>query len=383
MVFTQEDKIQILQDVIRIKSENDHELEVAEYYKDLLNKYGIDSQLVEYAPGRSSLVADVKGSQGEGKLLVISGHLDVVAAGPEEDWTYPPFAAEIHDGKMYGRGTTDMKAGLTALILAMIELKEAGAPFAGTLRLAATVGEEIGMYGSRQLVDEGYVDGADGFLIAEPSSQAQIINSHKGSIQYEVHAYGRAAHSSTPELGVDALQLLVDYINESNAKFAEAFDGIVNDQLGKTLNVNTVINGGTQINSVAGHAVLKANARTVPEADGDVVIQIIKDVIEKLNKEDRGTLELNILQNNPSAISDVDNALTKAIHAAKAEEIPVIALAGATDASNFGRIANKYDLAIYGPGDSSLAHIVDEYVEVDDYLQFIDIYKKTIKEYLA
>lgn len=181
MTFTKEEKVEHLQNIIKIKSENDHEEEVAKYIQALLAEHGIDSELVEYKPGRSSLVADVKGQKdGQGKMLVVSGHLDVVAAGDESEWTYPPFAAEIHDGKLYGRGASDMKAGVMALVLSAIELKEAGAPFSGTLRLALTVGEEIGMYGSKQLVEEGYADGASGFLIAEPSSTDLVINAHKG-----------------------------------------------------------------------------------------------------------------------------------------------------------------------------------------------------------
>lgn len=316
-------------------------------------------------------------------MLVVSGHLDVVTAGDESEWTYPPFGGEIHDGKMYGRGTTDMKAGLCALIIAMIELKEEGANFKGKIRLAATVGEEVGMYGSKQLVEEGYIDGADGFLIAEPSSSNRIINAHKGSLQYEIIATGKPAHSSMPEIGIDSIQLMVDYINETNKRFAKAFNEAENKQLGKTLNVNTVIDGGTQINSVAGKTILKANARCVPEVNNDKVVEIIEEVISDLNSKNQGKLELNILQNNPNAVSEKDNDLVKAILNSLDKKIPVEALAGATDASNFGRISDKYDLAIFGPGEASVAHIIDEFVEVDDYLKFIDVYKNTIKNYLV
>lgn len=223
MVFKRDEKINILADIIKIKSENDNELKVAEYLKKLLEKYDMVSELVEYNKSRSSLVCDLKGKKKGEKLLIISGHMDVVAAGDEKKWTFPHFGAEIHDGKMYGRGTTDMKAGLAALIIAMIELKEEGSDFSGTLRLAATVGEEIGMLGSKQLVEEGYIDGADGFLIAEPSGRDRIINAHKGSLQYEIISIGKSVHSSMPQAGIDSLQLMVDYINETNKKFEKAF----------------------------------------------------------------------------------------------------------------------------------------------------------------
>ena len=175
-----EKKISILQDVIRIKSENNNETAVAEYFQRLLAEYSIDSTFIEYAPGRSNLIAEITGKK-PGKVLAYSGHMDVVSAGDLREWTYDPYGAEIEDVKMYGRGTTDMKAGLTAMVIALIELKETGQNFNGTLRLVASVGEEIGMYGSQQLTDEGYLDDIDAMIIGEPSGKDAIITAHKGS----------------------------------------------------------------------------------------------------------------------------------------------------------------------------------------------------------
>ncbi|MCY3032388.1 MULTISPECIES: ArgE/DapE family deacylase [Aerococcus] len=385
MLFTDEEKLQILRDVLAIESENDQEAEVAEYFSRLLAKYGIESEIIEYQTGRSSLIANIYGSEGrEGKVLVYSGHFDVVSAGDHNDWTYPPFAGEIHDGKIYGRGTSDMKSGLVDLVLAAIELKEAGANFKGCLRLALTVGEEIGMYGSKQLVESGYLDDADGFLIAEPSGSESVVYAHKGSIQYEIIAHGKTVHSSMPEVGIDALQLMVDYINLSNQRFDESFNtkSAYNTDLGKTLNVNTVIEGGTQINSVAGLVKMKANTRTVPEADNELVLSIINDSIEELNAKTEGYLELNLLQNNPPATSTEDNDLIKAIQSSVNHGLELTVTGGATDASNFGQIGKDYDLAVYGPGEPSVAHQENEYVELDKFLSFVDIYKETALNYL-
>ncbi len=381
-IFTDKQKIKFLQDFVQIKTVNSNEEEATNYIANLLLEHGIESYGVKYAEGRVSLVADVKGQE-FGKLLVLSGHTDVVSEGDENLWTYDPYGAEIVDGKMYGRGTSDMKAGLMALVIAMIELKEEGADFNGTIRLAATIGEEIGMYGSKQLSEEGHLDGANGFIVGEPSGLNEIIYAHKGSLQYEIHAHGKSAHSSMPHLGVDALQLLVDYINNSNEKFAEVFAKGTNEHLGDTLNVNTVINGGAQINSVAEKVVMKANARTIPEVDNQIVLDCINQAIEEINAQSEGHLELNILQNNYFAISKEDNVLIKALqNAAPVENVKPIAISGATDASNFGRISDEYDLAIYGPGSLAQAHTVDEYIDVQEYLDFINIYKTAIKDYL-
>lgn len=376
-----EKKISVLQDIIRIKSENNHETVVAEYYQNLLAEYGIESKLIEYVPGRSNLVAEVKGSQ-PGKVLAYSGHMDVVAAGDPKEWTHDPFGAEIVDGKLYGRGTTDMKAGLTAMVLALIAVKESGKDFPGTLRLVASVGEEIGMYGSKQLTDEGYVDDIDALVIGEPSGADALVTAHKGSVQYEVISHGRAAHSSIPEKGINSLMQMNQFITQADAKFEEAGKSATNEKLGRMLNVFTVIEGGTQINSVPEQTVLKANARTIPECDNQVVLDILNSTIEELNATMEGRLELNVLQNNMAVERSDESELVRAIRKVAGRDIPAVGLGGATDASNFCRVEKEFDLAIYGPGVMALAHTVDEYVEVEDYLNFCDLYVDLAFDYL-
>ena len=335
--------------------------------------------MIQYADGRANLVAELKGNE-EGKILAVSGHMDVVDAGNPDLWTYPPYGAEIHDGVMYGRGTTDMKAGLTALIIAMIELKESGQDFSGTVRLLACVGEEIGMLGSKQLTDLGYTEDIDGMIIAEPSTPYYNAK-HKGSIQYQVIAHGRAAHSSTPEKGVNTIQLINDFINKTNVKIDEAAATAENDMLGKMLNVFTMIEGGNQINSVPEYTVLSGNARTIPEVGNDVVVGIFNDVIEDINANGQGMLELNLLQNNQYADGDNDSVLVDLI---KVEDPQAEnrGLSGATDGSNFTNVDNKFDFVIYGPGRIDSAHTIDESIEVDQYLAFIDKYVNIYKGYL-
>lgn len=374
-----QEKIKILQDVIQLETPNGNEEIVALYYKNLLEAHGIESELIQYAEGRANLVAELKGNE-EGKILAVSGHMDVVDAGNPDLWTYPPYGAEIHDGVMYGRGTTDMKAGLTALIIAMIELKESGQVFSGTVRLLACVGEEIGMLGSKQLTDLGYTEDIDGMIIAEPSTP-YYNTKHKGSIQYQVIAHGRAAHSSTPEKGVNTIQLINDFINKTNVKIDEAAATAENDMLGKMLNVFTMIEGGNQINSVPEYTVLSGNARTIPEVGNDVVVGIFNDVIEDINANGQGMLELNLLQNNQYADGDNDSALVDLI---KVEDPQAEnrGLSGATDGSNFTNVDNKFDFVIYGPGRIDSAHTIDESIEVDQYLAFIDKYVNIYKGYL-
>src|SRR5699024_9432999 len=136
-IFSNEDKISLLKDLVAIKSVNGNEIEVANYLKDVLNKHQIEAEVIEVDEGRANLVAEF----GSGSPLIgISGHMDVVSEGDAADWKYDPFVLTEEDDKLYGRGTADMKAGLAALVIAMIEIKEAEALPQGTLRLLVTAG---------------------------------------------------------------------------------------------------------------------------------------------------------------------------------------------------------------------------------------------------
>ena len=206
-------KIQVLQDVIRIPSVNGKEAEVASYLSKLFIDYSIESERVPYCPGRDNLVVTI--STGHGKVLGLSGHMDVVSAGNESMWNYPPFEAHIEGNRLYGRGSTDMKAGLMAMVIAMIELKEEGCPFNGTIKLLATVGEEVGELGAEQLTKEGYTDDLDALIIGEPTGYV-LGYGHKGSINYTVVSNGKEAHSSMPQEGYNAIRCLNDCIMVHN-----------------------------------------------------------------------------------------------------------------------------------------------------------------------
>lgn len=208
--FTDEEKIKILSDMIAIKSVNENEIEVANYLKELLAKYGIESKIVPVTDTRVNLVAEI----GSGSPVIgVSGHMDVVSHGDESEWTSDPFTLTERDGKLYGRGTNDMKAGLVNLALVMIELKENNELKNGTVRFLATTGEEVGGAGSKKLYEEGYMNDVDYLWVAEPSHDT-IIYAHKGSLNLRVRSIGEAAHSSMPDQGYNAINPLMKYLLE-------------------------------------------------------------------------------------------------------------------------------------------------------------------------
>lgn len=376
-----EEKIKALQDIVRIKSVNDKEEEVAKYIQKLFKDHGIESELVEYAPGRSNLVAILEGSQA-GKTLAISGHMDVVSAGDESEWTYPPFSGEIVDGKLYGRGSTDMKGGTIGLAIAMIELKESGQDFKGKIKYMATVGEEIGTVGAKFLTQKGYADDLDGLLIGEPSGPSMIVSTHKGSMSYKVTSVGKSSHSSMPEEGINAINQLNLFITKANARMQEITDQYENEKTGRTTHAITIIQGGSQINSIPEKAVLEGNIRSIAEYPNDKIEADLYQIIDEINQEIEGHLSIELTQNNFPVDKDDQSDLVKAIQSVVGSDVPVSGIGPTTDGAQFIFGKSDFDFAIYGPGEPTLPHQVNEFIKVEEYLDFIDIYQKVYLAYL-
>lgn len=154
------------------------------------------SELVSYAPNRSSLVAYL--GENREKVLGFSGHMDVVSEAGRKSMDFPAICGPYWRNKLYGRGATDMKSGLVAMVLAMIELKEKEVPLNGAVKFLGTVGEEVGELGAGQLTEKGYADDLSALVIGEPTNY-NLMYAHMGSINYSVVSHGKEAHSSMPE----------------------------------------------------------------------------------------------------------------------------------------------------------------------------------------
>lgn len=405
--MNQEAQLKVLEDIIAIPSVNGGEAEVAEYFKRLFSEHGIESRLVPVADGRANLVADVKGSEA-GKLLVYSGHADVVSAGNKADWDSDPFTLTRKDGKLYGRGVTDMKAGLAAMALGMIALKESQTPFKGTVRFILTVGEESKMAGSALANTNGDVSGADGVVVAEPSS-AQIVTKHMGSYQYQITAKGASAHSSTPELGINALNMLREVMDQFEARLTAAAAEHADSQLGQTFNVYTMMTAGNQVNSIPEQATLTGNVRAVASYDNQQVNGLLEDVIQQVQAQTQGKLTLDVFEDALPVQRDTDSELVKVIQAvtdhyvspwiaekaqqASGEEAETLKalekdpqqikfIPGVTDASFLIKDEPEADFAMFGPGLYFEAHQTNEYLYEADYYAFVDFYRQIAENYL-
>ncbi|WP_194747862.1 ArgE/DapE family deacylase [Staphylococcus chromogenes] len=406
-VFTNEEKVQILKDVVGIKTVNDNELEVCHYFKDLFEKHGIESRIDMVKGQRANLIAEI----GEGSpVLGISGHMDVVAEGDHDQWTYDPFTLTEEEGYLYGRGAGDMKSGLVALALAMIEIKESGALKKGKIKFMATTGEEMEQLGSKQLYENGEMDDVDALVIAEPSEK-MLVYAHKGSMDFRITSNGRAVHSSMPVIGQNAIKPLMQFVQHIDDEFDSItkelqcerlnFDTFLEhikprlaeemdmDEVSRILYglviTNTIFNGGTQVNSVPGQATAEFNVRTVPEYDNEQVKALFNKYLDQMNNNG-ANLEQDVYLDLDPVLTTGDNDLVRlGVETAGQHfdhEVIVSPTVGVTDASNLLRGKDEnFSFMMFGPGER--AHQVNERVRKTSYLGFIDYYVDLFTKYLA
>jgi succinyl-diaminopimelate desuccinylase len=383
-VLSQEERIKILSDIIEIQSVNDKELEVAQYLQKLFSSYDIKSDIVKLddSDTRADLVAEI----GEGKpVLGVSGHMDVVTTGDVNNWNYDPFKlTEDEQGRLHGRGSADMKSGLVALALSLIEIKKAGTLKKGTIRFMATAGEEITSSGAAKLYDEGYMNDVDALLIAEPS-QDGIVYTHKGTMDIEVTSKGKSAHSSMPELGYNAINPLTDFIHYLNAEYSKVDTS--SELLGTPTMNSTVIQGGDQVNSIPEYASSLFNMRTIPEFDNKRFIDLFEKIKNKVEQESNASLEVNPYVNREPVYTTGENSFLKLTKQYGDKyfnrDLELTASTATTDASFLMKGKDTaFPFVMYGPGETGQAHQVDEYVYKDVYLTFIDLYTNLLTDYL-
>lgn len=373
-------RVQILQDIIRINTVNDHEKNVTDYIAKLFDHYGIKYETFEQFPGRTNLVAEI-GQGTDERILGFTGHQDTVAISDESKWTYNPFSATIVGDRVYGRGAGDMKSGLAAIVVALIELVQEGRLPKGKLRFLATIGEEYGAPGAYYLTDKGYARDLNALVVAEPHN-GNVNYAHCGSLNYRIKSYGKAVHSSIPELGVNALTNLVKYIN----KEPELFDNAPLDPLlGGLAHSVTVMRAGDQVNSIPEYAYLDGNIRPTKVFNNQLVIDTIENALAELNQEDGVHLEFELIHNFFPVTTEPEHPFVKLVqdtsnkYFEKESELEISH--GATDASVFVQDNPDLPVVIFGADDGGRSHQVDEYTTISSYIATIESLKEIAQDY--
>jgi len=380
-----EDVINLCSELIKFKSINPpgDELEVAGYVADILSKAGLAVDVISHAPTRASVVARLKGS-GEVTPLLYSGHLDVVPVADEE-WLHDPFGGEVADGKIWGRGASDMKGGDAAMITAALVLASSSFPLKGDLILAFTAGEETDCLGARELKRHHIPSPVQAIFISEPSENDVYI-AEKGALWIEIKTHGRAAHSSKIEEGRNALMMMVPILSELEELVVPHK---AHPLLGHfTRSINT-IQAGTKTNTIPARCVVTADLRTVPGQDHDAILQqvenLIADVGQRMTIPDFHASVKVVNSRIPLETSPdvpVVRRFSEVVSRVTGRKPGLKGVGYYTDAVEFVPALNA-PFIICGPGNPKLNHAANEWVEVEKLVDATKIYTLTAAELLT
>lgn len=353
---------------------------LAELFAGKMEELGLEVRLCPIGEKRANVVGVLRG-KGKGPALLYNGHLDTVPPG-DVRWEYGPFSGEIVGNKIYGRGAADMKSGLAAMIMAAGALKKSKVELEGNLIIAATAGEETDSIGAKELLKEKEMSKVGAILIGEPSGNELYI-AEKGALWLRVKALGKTAHGSMPEMGINAILHMKQFMEEL---CGYKFEYQEHELLGcPTMNIGT-IRGGIKTNVVPDSCEITIDIRTVPGMSHSAIIEDFKAIIEKL-KENIPELNMTIEVENdrPPVGTDKDHEFVKlAIKVGEGVFKKALVPKGVnyyTDGAVFVPEMNLPFL-ILGPGEAGLAHQPNEYVEIDKLLKAAEFYAAFAVEYL-
>lgn len=367
--------IELTQQLIRMDTVNPpgNEQVPAHFVGDLLASAGFDVAYYSFDHSRTSLVARF-GSADHGKPLCFTGHLDTVPLGAA-DWAFAPHGGEIVDDRLYGRGSSDMKAGIAAFVAASLDHVRR-APRDANVVLVLTASEETGCQGADHLVEtEGALGEAGAVVVGEPTANYPLIG-HKGVLWLTARTRGVTAHGSMPDVGINAIYLASRVIGKLE-QFR--FDVGAHELLGSpTLNVGTM-KSGSNINSVPDLAELGIDIRTVPGIDNTRLRQNLADYLAPDLAELEEIIDLDPIYTSPDMpwIQRVYQVLT-----------PILGVRpeprGAsyfTDACALKPAFRDAPTIILGPGEPAQAHQTNEFCLVSRIAQSVEIYGALIHDW--
>ena len=344
----------------------------AEYLGKLLEDGGFETDIYEFAEGRTSLVARIQGDSDRAPIC-FTGHIDTVPLGATP-WTKDPLKGEIEGDRIYGRGATDMKGGVAAMVVATLRVAELSKGRTGVI-LVITAGEETGCQGAYFLASHGTALGKAGaIVVGEPTSNFPVVG-HKGALWIEARATGMAAHGSMPEKGINAIYKAADAVKKLQDF---DFEAVPHPLLGSpTLNVGT-ITGGININSVPDQALIGIDIRTTPD-------QSNKEVYEKLKSYLGQELEFNRLMDVEGIATDPQDEWIQEVFEVMEsflKERPVArGVTYFTDASALTPAFGNPPTIILGPGDPAMAHKTDEYCEISKIEEAVEAYLEIVRRW--
>lgn len=369
------DAIEWTKNLVRLNTVNPpgNEDRCAHLLAPLLEKAGFEVQLLDFAPSRTNLIARIPGSA-DTLPLCLTGHLDTVPLG-NADWSVDPYSADSAGDRLFGRGTTDMKAGIAAMSSAAIDFAQGRTPKRG-LTLVFTAGEEICCQGASWLArQDGLLERAGALLVGEPTGNLPFLG-HKGIMWLEAVAKGVSAHASLPHEGDNAIYKMAQAcLNLSHLHLPGQ-----HPHLGcSTLNVGT-IQGGSNPNSVPDEARIKIDVRSVPGYSQDEIrLQILAALGPEIELKTLIAAEGVVTSEKDEWLHRVYDIVESITHQRPTHQ----AATYFTDASFLKPAMHQPPTLILGPGEVAMAHKTDEYCLMSRISMATEIYREVIESWCA
>ena len=368
---------ELLKELIRAETtEEKGELAAAEVISARFQRSGIYAEQDIWDQKRANITARVE-SGGRGNALLFVCHLDVVGPG-EAKWVYPPFAAVETDGRVHGRGAADMKGGIAAAVTAICGVVDSGRKLHGDIIFAGTAGEETDSSGIKRFVDNHRrMPGLVGVIIPEPTDFS-VVTAHRGLLWLKVATKGKAAHGSTPELGVNAISSMKSVLDAMEGHTIAARPHRL---LGTcSMSINT-ISGGKALNVVPDECSIGIDIRTLPGQSHDDIIRNLREILGRLKSKDaKFDAEVTVVRESKALETDPDcNFVRDFLRVVGADESKAVGFT--TDGPNLVELGAP--IVIFGPGKSELCHRPDEYIDISDVEKAVEQYKGVILKFLG
>jgi acetylornithine deacetylase/succinyl-diaminopimelate desuccinylase len=377
--------VALAQELVRIPSENPpgDTRAACEAIAAYLAPAGFEAELHEAEPGFVSLVATHRFPE-PGRTLLLNGHVDVVPVGATAaEWRHDPTGAEVFDGRLYGRGSLDMKGPVAAFCVAARRVVEAGLPLRGALVVTAVADEEQGgRKGSGALIDAGKIV-ADGVVIAEPS-EGGIVLGHRGMCFVELTTHGRSAHASVPENGVSAVEAMVDALVACRSL---ELRHMPHPLLGSpSVAIGTTIHGGEKTNVVPALCRATLDIRHVPGMTRGAIVEDLERHFERSGLVGERRPDVEVVVWGESGVTEPDEEVIRVAVAAHKREFGSARLLGqraATDGWWFTNRARVPTVIGLGPGGVAGCHVVDEHVVVAELQAYARVYADIVATFLG
>jgi len=366
------------------------EAAVAAHVERWLSTEGFEVEVHEVAPGRPNVLASI-GASSAGPTLLLEGHTDVVTEGNPREWSHPPFGGDLVDGRIYGRGSADMKSGLAAAMIAAAAIKRSGARLGGRVVVGALVDEEGDMLGARHLCTTALGRELSAAIICEPE-QNELCLEQRGVVWARVTVRGRMAHGAMPEAGINPITALGALLREAPAlerrlrRLCRRSPHLRPPSVTPTM-VQAPVRGVPQSNVIPSTAQVTLDIRLTPGPDADAVAKEIDVACQRAMEACPGaTVEWQPVNGYRMATrversEPLVRAMGRGVRQATGKPPRFGGVPGSTDGTIL-RMTLGIPIVTCGPGHRLIPHQVDEHVEVAELVDAARIYVASALNFL-